>query len=306
MPKVSIIVPNYNHADYLTQRLDSIFNQTYQDFEVILLDDCSTDNSKEILEKYRNHPKVTHLIYNEKNSGTSYKQWYKGITYAAGDLIWIAESDDWCDYRFLEILVPHFDDKNVVVAFVSSQYVYTEKDIKVNINGGETYSYMGIDFIRTKMLGGNEITNASMAIFRKKRYLEVMNNGYKEMKLCGDWLLWIQMIGDFKVVNVNDKLNFFRRHNNSATNKFRTKGLDIIEGLKVLDIGKKICNNEYDKSDLYLSWLEQYNMYSKYFSLGTKLLVHFNLFFNEPEMYLFILYKLLKMNVKAFLGIEHL
>ena len=46
MPLVSVIVPNYNHAPYLRQRLDSIFNQTFQDFEVIILDDCSTDNCK--------------------------------------------------------------------------------------------------------------------------------------------------------------------------------------------------------------------------------------------------------------------
>ena len=49
---VSIIVPNFNYAKYLPQRLDSIFGQTYQDFEVILLDDCSTDNSREIIEQY--------------------------------------------------------------------------------------------------------------------------------------------------------------------------------------------------------------------------------------------------------------
>ena len=53
-----VIIPNYNHALYLQERLDSVFNQTYQDFEVIILDDCSTDNSREIIEKYANNPKV--------------------------------------------------------------------------------------------------------------------------------------------------------------------------------------------------------------------------------------------------------
>ena len=49
MPKVSVIIPNYNHARYLRQRLESVLGQTYQDFEVILLDDCSTDESQSIL-----------------------------------------------------------------------------------------------------------------------------------------------------------------------------------------------------------------------------------------------------------------
>ena len=78
-PKVSIIVPNYNHARFLTQRLESIFNQTYQDFEVILLDDGSTDNSVEILEKYGKNDKVSALIFNIENSGSTFKQWVKGI-----------------------------------------------------------------------------------------------------------------------------------------------------------------------------------------------------------------------------------
>ena len=58
MPFISIIIPNYNHAPYLTERIESVLNQTYQNFEVIILDDCSTDNSREIIEKYANNPKV--------------------------------------------------------------------------------------------------------------------------------------------------------------------------------------------------------------------------------------------------------
>ena len=55
---VSVIVPNYNHASYLVERIESILNQTYQDFELILLDDCSTDDSREVLLKYKDNPKV--------------------------------------------------------------------------------------------------------------------------------------------------------------------------------------------------------------------------------------------------------
>ena len=74
MPNVSVIVPNYNHEQYLQQRIESIVNQTYQDFELILLDDFSTDNSRDILNLYRNHPKVSKIVFNEKNSGSPFKQ----------------------------------------------------------------------------------------------------------------------------------------------------------------------------------------------------------------------------------------
>ena len=89
MPKVSVIVPNYNHEPYLRQRIDSILNQSYQDFELILLDDCSVDNSRDILMAYKNHPKVTQLVFNEQNSANTFKQWNKGIELAKGEYIWI-------------------------------------------------------------------------------------------------------------------------------------------------------------------------------------------------------------------------
>ena len=101
-PLVSIIVPNYNHATYLRERLDSIFSQTFQDFEVILLDDSSSDLSQMVLEEYAKHPKVSHFIINEKNSGSPFKQWKKGINLSQGEYIWIAESDDYCKPDFLE------------------------------------------------------------------------------------------------------------------------------------------------------------------------------------------------------------
>ena len=96
-PLVSIIVPNFNHAHFLRQRLETIYNQTYKNFEVILLDDASTDNSQNILREFQKiHSDNTRLLINEKNSGGVFYQWRKGIEISRGDLIWIAESDDFC------------------------------------------------------------------------------------------------------------------------------------------------------------------------------------------------------------------
>ena len=88
MPQVSVIIPNFNHAAYLDQRINSVLNQTYQDFEVILLDDCSTDNSKEVLLKYSDNMKVAHVIFNDKNCGSTFNQWKKGLHLAKGKYIW--------------------------------------------------------------------------------------------------------------------------------------------------------------------------------------------------------------------------
>ena len=96
-PLVSVIVPNYCHSMYLDERILSILNQTYNNFELIILDDCSPDNgaSKSVIEKYRDNSHISQIIFNEKNSGSTFKQWEKGINLAKGEFIWIAESDDY-------------------------------------------------------------------------------------------------------------------------------------------------------------------------------------------------------------------
>ena len=101
-PFVSVIIPNYNYARYLEERISSILNQTFSDFEMILLDDASSDNSTEILKKYKDNPHVSHCIVNGKNSGCVFRQWEKGINLSKGKYIWIAESDDLAAPDFLE------------------------------------------------------------------------------------------------------------------------------------------------------------------------------------------------------------
>jgi glycosyltransferase involved in cell wall biosynthesis len=289
IPKVSVIVPNYNHSKYLEQRLESIFNQTFQDFEVILLDDCSTDNSRDIIEHYRNHPKVSQIIYNEINGGTSYKQWYKGIQYAIGELIWIAESDDWCDLRFLECLVPHFEDNQVSLAFCKSINVINNDEIKQTvILTNDFKKHNGNDFISSSMLTGNGIRNGSMAVFRREKFLQLQSQRWCEMKLAGDWLLWIELANNSTVVEIQDSLNFFRVYEGSASNRFTKKGLDLIEGLEVLKHALQIVKNDYSKFKLYTFWTKRYSLYRKYFDKGIAQKVVFE--FLKFDFLMFILF----------------
>lgn len=83
-PLVSVIIPNYNHAQFLDERIQTVLNQTYQNFELIILDDKSTDNSLEVINKYKNDPHVSEIVVNEENSGSTFKQWHKGFELAKG------------------------------------------------------------------------------------------------------------------------------------------------------------------------------------------------------------------------------
>ena len=128
MPEISIIIPNYNHASFLRERIESVLSQTFDYFELIILDDASTDNSGEIIEQYRQHPKLAHIVYNEKNSGSPFSQWKKGVELAKGNWIWIAESDDTANTEFLNIVW------KLVLENPKASIIYTDANI-VDPNG---------------------------------------------------------------------------------------------------------------------------------------------------------------------------
>ena len=109
MPRVSVIIPNYNHARFLEERVQSVLDQTFQDFEIIFLDDASTDGSREVFSSLARDVRVRKTIFNDRNSGSTYKQWNRGCREAEGDLLWIAESDDYSDPAFLETLAGALD-----------------------------------------------------------------------------------------------------------------------------------------------------------------------------------------------------
>jgi len=236
--KVSVIIPNYNHAVFLKQRIDSILNQTYQDFEVIILDDSSTDNSVEIIESYRNHPKVSQIVINDQNGGSPFLQWQKGIQLAKGEWIWIAESDDWCEPELLEELLKLVND-NTGIAFCQS--------IAVNQNGKKVWQSRwpseheeieGKKFISKYLLWGNYIVNASMSIFRKMVY-EQISNKFIHFKVIGDWMFWIELSTFCNVAVSNKQLNYFRNHECNTSGLAYTTGLVYIEFLSLVEKLKK-------------------------------------------------------------------
>ena len=94
-PKLSVIVANYNNEEYLPECLDSVLNQTYQDFEILICDDCSTDHSLSILESYQQlHPSTVRVISNTTNQGVT-KTRHLAILQAKGEYITTLDSDDY-------------------------------------------------------------------------------------------------------------------------------------------------------------------------------------------------------------------
>lgn len=167
-PFLTVIIPNYCHERYLKERIESVLNQTYQNFEIILLDDCSKDNSVQVINQYRSHPKVSHVVFNERNSGSTFIQWNRGIQFAKGDLVWIAESDDACHPELLAKLVDGY------VRYPSCSLLFC-RSISIDSEGNYTQKkrlhgmnqfLSGKRFIKRYMTIGNQVENASSAIHR--------------------------------------------------------------------------------------------------------------------------------------------
>lgn len=237
-PLVSVIIPNYNHAKYLDERIQSVLNQTYQNFEVIILDDLSTDNSKEVIEKYRNAPHVSQIVYNEKNSGSTFKQWLKGMELAKGNLIWIAESDDSCEREMLEKLVAEFSkDENLVLAFCNSMII-DENDNKKYVIQPKKWRKdihcLGQNFIKEYLCIGNIIFNASSALFRKDVALK-LNTQYTQYKGSGDWLFWIELCEKGHVSMLKQPMNKFRKHYGNVTTLAMSNGTQQIENKRIFE-----------------------------------------------------------------------
>jgi len=233
---VSVIIPNYNHAPYLKQRIDSVLGQTFQDFEVIILDDLSPDNSKEIIEQYRNHPKVSHIIYNEENSGSTFKQWKKGIDLAKGEWVCIAESDDWCENSFLENLI-NLSQKHpsVGLAYCSSVF-FNESDnsLAPQIATKNISEFiLSKDFIHHKLIPFNGIVNASAVIFKKALYYKV-SNYYTSFKLAGDWIFWAEISQMADVAICGKFLNYFRQHDIKVSMHSLKNGFNYKEEIDTL------------------------------------------------------------------------
>ena len=209
-PFVSVIIPNYNHAKYLDERIQSILKQTYQNFELIILDDKSTDNSVEVINKYQDNPHVSCVVVNKENSGSTFKQWHKGFEIAKGELIWVAESDDICKIELLETLVQFFiKDPKCVLAYTESVFFRdSDGELIRTHDDKDSELYEGKDFISTKMINGNSIANASSALFRRSVALSI-DKQYTNYKGAGDRLFWIEIAEQGNVGVDYHSLNYF-------------------------------------------------------------------------------------------------
>jgi hypothetical protein len=230
--KVSVIVPNFNYGELLENRLESIFEQSYPVFEIIILDDASTDDSRRVIDEVLARTgRIATVVENDRNSGSVFGQWEAGIRLARGDYVWIAEADDSSQPAFLRRLANCVArNENLAFAFCDS--------IPIDAHGvamGDSYkSYYGevvgdlmnrdfvIDgttFVRDCLSERNLILNASSVLWHRECLLDTLRDGEAQTyRMAGDWYLYAAAAtGGRKVAYVAEPLNFHRRHAGAVT-----------------------------------------------------------------------------------------
>jgi glycosyltransferase involved in cell wall biosynthesis len=238
MPTVSVIVPNYNHARFLRKRVESVLGQTYQDFELILLDDCSTDGSREILCEYKGDGRVR-IEFNDSNSGTPFKQWNKGVRMARGRHVWIAESDDYADQRFLERLVPVLEENAEVNFVYCRSWSVDEDDEKHGFADAYLDHWDARHWKSNFLVDGREecarffvvadpVPNTSSVLFRKDIY-ERVGRADESFRVSSDYRIWAAMALEGKIAYVSEPLNYYRTHKENVRTRAEAGGLLLAE-----------------------------------------------------------------------------
>lgn len=216
---ISVIVTSYNHAEYLKQRLDTILNQTYKNREIIVIDDFSTDSSRDVLSRYKDVPGLR-LVFLEKNMGYAHTCNY-GVSFSCGEYIMLAECDDFNEHRHLEILynkIKESDEIGVVYSrsnIVDGSGMVVGDDFQNRIMSFKRYCMKDTLISRQKMqrflITSCVIPNMSAALFRK-RYFNIIHGFSGSFKVCADWDFWCRMAEVCDFYYVATALNNFRRH----------------------------------------------------------------------------------------------
>ena len=222
-PKVSFIVPCYNLAHLLADCVNSILMQSYANFEVLIMDDCSPDHTPEVAQSFSDH-RVRH-IRNESNLG-NIGNYNRGIGLSRGDYIWLISADDYLqrDYllhHYVQVLESHPKVGYVfcpVVALENGQ----ETGVMLNYAPFPSDVILGGHKFLTRLLQGCCVA-APAAIVRRECY-EKVSMFPANMPYAGDWYLWCAFAFHYDVAYVAEPMVIRRLHDQNMTKFFEGEG----------------------------------------------------------------------------------
>ncbi len=216
LPKISICIPTYNYAHFIVDAINSVLSQTFTDFELIIVDNCSTDNTKEIVEGYQKKDYRIRYFRNKSNIGLV-GNLNRCISLAQCEFVKILCADDLLAPNCLERTLKVFDENPRVQLVASARLIVDEQLKPISVSAfSDTFQILnGFDVINRCLLHSNLIGEPSATMFRRKSAEKGFSEKYKQLS---DLDMWLQLLekGDFGFIP--EPLCMFRRHSAQGTN----------------------------------------------------------------------------------------
>ena len=225
-PLVSVILPTYNHATFIGKAIESVLKQTYYNFELIIIDNYSEDNTEEIVASYKDD-RIKYLKF--RNNGIIAASRNQGIKHAKGEFIALLDSDDIWYRSKIEKQLPHFQVPEIIgVASDATLVAGIPYFRKINF-GRSKFGY--VDYCYRDILNCNPIMTSSLIVRRTTLKHSGFFDESKEFSFIEDWELWLRMAryGSFRVLE-KPLLTYFVSHKRGYQSSVISKNtLKIIE-----------------------------------------------------------------------------
>ncbi len=245
-PLVSVIIPCYNHGKYLSKAIESVYAQSYQVFELIVVDDGSVDNTKTVC---LNYPKVKYVY--QENAGLSAAR-NMGIKHANGDYFVFLDADDWLLDQALEINLDYLKC-DVNAAFVSGGHklYYEPEDKSWTIQQEVTENHY------CKLLEGNFIGMHATVMYRSWVFEKFTYN--TSLRFCEDYDLYLQITRSFPIIHHTKLIAVYRQHSHNMSSNYPEM---MRYALLVLEAQEKNLKTSEEKKSLFIgveSWISYYS-----------------------------------------------
>lgn len=259
-PTVHAVVPSYQHAPFIEERIRSIFDQEYPHIRVTVIDDCSTDGSDEVIQRLKNEFDFEYIRRSE-NSGTPFSAWEYAANNTTEDLIWICESDDAAHPMLVATLTKLLHTrKSAQVAYCES-WIMDETgmvqgstlDYHVeqfhNRNWDQAFCSFGERELKEFLRFGMVVPNMSSALIARDAFKKAFTQNIKKYRLAGDWLFIGQAMLSGDIVFTPQLLNRFRSHQQTSR-KITNEVREMAEHVSVrLILSNLVEANEAERMD---------------------------------------------------------
>ena len=204
-PLISVIIPTFNCEKYIAQTIESVLKQTYRNFEIIVIDDGSTDNTKKVIEKFINSKKLRYIY--QKNSGQSTAR-NKGIDESSGEYIAFLDADDFWKSEKLEKQVDVLKNKKIGICYTDVEFMDDKTGEIIPVYRNRKHNQLRRGKIYKYLVFYNFIPFAGIMV--RKECIEKIGGFDKKIKMGDDWDLLLRLSVHYEFDYINEKLLLYR------------------------------------------------------------------------------------------------